>query len=275
EARQTVKKTPHPPTNSHNSNDYEPAAIEQYVLEHSSGFLGYNIDTRPNVARGCPIWTDPTKSSIHDNLQEYRRELDEYNVLLKKHPGSKVKDVRLHLDEGICDTLEVHPKGLEAGIFKSGTLSRVQATGLVEPMLPPMRHPGLCEARGKYLMSMEYLVHDFGAMCRHLKPHSRTVFVDMGAALDFHGGGATPAIYVTHTYGKFGFKFDHIYAYEIRPKPPADVYKRIPDDLRASYHWFNVGVSADPESPNNPLKMIKDNFRKDDFVVVKLDIDTP
>ncbi|KAL3903913.1 MAG: hypothetical protein SGARI_005166, partial [Bacillariaceae sp.] len=130
-----------------------------------------------------------------------------------------------------------------------------------------MRHPGICEDKRKWLMSMDYLVHDFGQMCRKLKRHSRTVFVDMGAALDFHAAGTTPAVYVTHTYHKFGFKFDHIYAYELRIKDPKDVYERIPDDLKSAYHWYNVGVDADPNSPNNPLKMIKDNFNEDDFVV--------
>jgi hypothetical protein len=137
-----------------------------------------------------------------------------------------------------------------------------------------MRHPGICENKDKWKMNMGYLVHDFGAMCRKLKRHSRTVFLDMGAALDFHSSGSTPAVYITHIYKKFGFKFDHIYAYEVRPKDPSDVYQRIPDDLKASYHWFNVGVEADPKSPNNPLKLILENFNEDDFVVVKLDIDT-
>jgi hypothetical protein len=260
------------PSRTRNGN-YEPSAIEQYVMEHSTD-LGYDM-TEPNkMAEGCRIWKDEDASPIYQNLQTYREELDRYNVLLKTHPGSKVTDLRLHLDEGICDTLEVHPNGLERGVFQSGSLSRVARAGLVEPILPPMRHPGICKNKKKWLMSMDYLVHDFGAMCRKLKRHSRTVFVDMGAALDFHAAGATPAVYVTHIYHKFGFRFDHIYAYELRIKDPKDVYERIPDDLKAAYHWYNVGVDADPNSPNNPLRLIKDNFHEDDFVVVKLDIDT-
>jgi hypothetical protein len=43
----------------------------------------------------------------------------------------------------------------------------------------------------------------------------------------------------------------------------------------ASYHWINVGVSADPTSSLNPLKMLLENFNEEDFIVVKLDIDTP
>jgi hypothetical protein len=44
--------------------------------------------------------------------------------------------------------------------------------------------------------------------------------------------------------------------------------------MRASYHWINVGVDADPTSDLNPFKMLLENFDEDDFIVVKLDIDT-
>jgi hypothetical protein len=113
-------------------------------------------------------------------------------------------------------------------------------------------------------------------MCRKLKRTSRIVLVDMGASLDFHGGGPSsmPAVYLTQLYRKFGFKFDHIYAYEVTPQEPAHVFERVPDELMASYHWINVGVSADPTSSLNPLKMLLQNFNEDDFIVIKLDIDT-
>jgi hypothetical protein len=149
----------------------------------------------------------------------------------------------------------------------------------MEPLLPPLRHPEFCfggrKGRGKYKLDMNYVIHDFESFCSSkIQKHSRTVFVDMGAALDFHiqkeRQEVSPAIYITHTYGKFGIQFDHIYAYEIKPKDPAEVYQQIPDDLKSSYHWYNVGVDSNITSSNNPLKLIMENFNKDDFIVVKL-----
>lgn len=84
-----------------------------------------------------------------------------------------------------------------------------------------------------------------------------------------------PAIYLMTIWQKFGFKFDHIYAYEIKRKDPNDVFHRLPDNLKAAYHWINVGVDSDPNSGSNPLKMILDNYNEDDFIIIKLDIDTP
>lgn len=127
----------------------------------------------------------------------------------------------------------------------------------------------------QHLMNMEYLVHDFYSMCLQLKRNSRIVFIDMGASLEFHGKSNSPAIYITQLYSKFGFKFDHIYAYEITQTEPARVFERVPEELMNSYHWINVGVDAEPGAKLNPFTTILNNFNRDDFVVVKLDIDTP
>jgi hypothetical protein len=146
--------------------------------------------------------------------------------------------------------------------------------GFVEPLLPPLRSQEICfdASVRTNLLSMAYLIQDFASLCRKLQPHSRIVFVDMGAALDFHrkAGDMKPAVYITHMYQRFGFHFDHIYAFEMKPKNPVGVYSQIPDDLRAAYHWFNVGVDADPDSRNNPFNMLLEKFNEDDFIVVKL-----
>jgi hypothetical protein len=49
---------------------------------------------------------------------------------------------------------------------------------------------------------------------------------------------------------------------------------KVPDDLKAAYHWINIGVDADPNSGSNPLKMLLQNYDEDDFIIIKLDIDT-
>ena len=124
-------------------------------------------------------------------------------------------------------------------------------------------------------MSLDYLVHDFEAMCNNLKPHSKTVLIDMGASLQFHGGGSQPMIQLMDQYEKFGINFDHIYAFEMTPTDPKKVYENLlPERFMASYHWINVGVTAEEGHKLNPLHSILKKFSPDDFIVVKLDIDT-
>jgi hypothetical protein len=252
---------------------YIPSAIEDYLFQQAEK-LGYNETSDEKKASGCAVWKDPEASPIYSELQTFQSELEDYNNRLLNFNGT-VKDLRKHLnDPEICNTLELHEDGLP-GIFKSGSLSR-SSSGFVEPLLPPLRHPMFCTSGRprKTIYSLAYLVHDFAAMCRKLKPTSRTVLIDMGASLEFHATAEQPAIYLTSLFHKFGFRFDHIYAYEITPNEPAKVFAAIPDELRAAYHWINVGVDADPSSGSNPLKMLLDNYNEDDFIIIKLDIDT-
>jgi hypothetical protein len=254
---------------------YIPASSEKYVRDHALR-LGYDNAKAP--VSTCDIWTDDANAivprSMHDDLVTFREELKDYNRLVETF--KPISDLRLQLApeesniDQVCGLVDMDIKAL----FPSRQLS-MGPSGLMEPLLPPFRHSDFCYSRSrKALLDLNYLVHDFGAMCRKLKRTSRTVLVDMGASLDFHGETTSPAVYLTELYRKFGFPFDHIYAYEVTPKDPAQVFQKVPDHLKASYHWINVGVEKDPASSLNPLKMLLDNFNEDDFIVVKLDIDT-
>lgn len=123
-------------------------------------------------------------------------------------------------------------------------------------------------------MSLDYLVHDFEFMCRKLKPTSKLVLLDLGASLVFQGT-ASPLLTLLRQYEKFGFVFDHIYAFEITKQDPNMVYETLlPEKYISAYHWINVGVSARVGDKLNPLQSIVRKLNEDDFVVVKLDIDT-
>jgi len=65
----------------------------------------------------------------------------------------------------------------------------------------------------------------------------------MGASLSFHGGGDKPIVSLLEVYEKFGFHFDHIYAYELKQTAATDVYnKLLPEKYFTSYHWINAGA---------------------------------
>jgi len=253
---------------------YKGAQVEEYVLEHADD-LGYNSEQNPP---GCSIWRD--ESPILQKLTAFRDDLKRYQQLVHDFPDAS-QDIRTAMKtssiEQVCSELELHPDGLP-GIFTSGQLSFTRS-GWVEPLLTPLRHPEFCgtvqEEKREAFMSLGYLVQDFARMCRSVKPTSKIVLIDMGAALDFHANADSPAIYLTKTYRKFGFHFDHIYAFEIKEKVTQQVYERVPDELMASYHWINLGVDATTDSKFNPLHSILGQFDKDDLVIVKLDIDTP
>jgi len=271
------------------SYQYDPASTEHYVVQHAEE-LGYNPPPG-QYASTCSLFNDPAATSnsrLYQDLSDYLNALDVYNNRidafipkyrdLRKAIQQRMKqDHTITWDEAaneICSSLALHPDGLAGSansIFPPHLLSKTSSCGYTEPLLPPMRHPRFCQGK-KYLMSWRYIVHDFEQMClTQLKPFGRTILIDMGSSFD---RGFTLMDMIA-MYVKFGFRFDHVYAYEITPTDPAKVFSRVPDEIKAAYHFINLGVSSDKNSTMNPFKMVIEDYNEDDFVIVKLDIDTP
>jgi hypothetical protein len=199
--------------------------------------------------------------------------------------NKKNDDVRQIWNKTQCDELYKNNDANLPEIFGS-TLSYFTKYGYVEPLLPPMRHPKWClpppssSTRKKknhppYLLDILYLVHDFAQFCRNIPSHAKTIFVDLGASLqfDFHKK-TTPVLQLLELYRDYGnIRFDHIYAFELKPENPKDVFAKLPRHLFPAYHWINVGINTDVNSPFNPWNLLRDQYVPDDFVVIKLDVD--
>jgi hypothetical protein len=242
-------------------NSYTPSRIESYFLDHGRE-LG--IDSKNEPARGCAAWADPT-SPIATELAAFKQGMKLYQKLAAMQ--GEFTDLRRYIqdDHHICDSLELHPDGLR-GIFLNETLTQTR-NGLLEPLFPPMRDPNFCSVGSQALLSLDYLIHDFASYCRSLKPYSRIILLDIGASLDFHQeqGEAMPVVYLTEIYQKFGFHWDHIYAYEATKTEPAHVFQKVPEKLMHAYHWINVGVDPDKNSKLNPWNMLLQEYNEDEF----------
>jgi len=127
------------------------------------------------------------------------------------------------------------------------------------------------------MASIEYLVHDFGHLCRQMKATSQILLFDLGASLSFGAKKLpSPVLKLVKMFRKFGLPFNHIYAWELNVKDPNTLFKEeLPEYMDAAYHFINVGVSDDPESRQNPFKLLLENYNEDDVIIVKLDIDNP
>ena len=255
-------------------NRYEPCSIEQYFMDHMEAH-GWNATTHSPMV--CDVWKTPnaTTPEIFAQLQAYKRDIEAHTEATKKFKGipNLMKTIQKNAlsRQEICKTVKMHENGL-LGLFPSQQLS-LSTSGYIDPLLPPMRDIYFCEDKQK-LMSMDYLVHDFEAMCHLLKPHSKLILIDMGASLDFHDTNQ-PIVNLLELYEKFGFHFDHIYGFEISKEDPDKVFDLLPEKYLPAYHWINVGVSDKKGHKLNPLDSILRHFDEDDLIVVKLDIDTP
>lgn len=266
----TRGKDKHISSNSDNHKVYVPSTCEKYIVDHAEE-LGYASWTNPS---GCTIWRDinATNEEIYNQLQLYSSDLDIYNEAVRNF--EPIADVMIGIKGGnydVCASLKLHPDGL-IGLFPSKQLSLTKS-GYIEPLTPPMRSHTFCSNK-QNLMSLDYLVHDYETMCRNLKPTSKRVLFDLGASLSFHGTDQ-PIVRLLSEYEKFGFLFDHIFAFEITFNDPIDVYTNLlPEKYFMAYHWINVGVNPEDGNKLNPINSILEKFDEDDFIVFKLDVDT-
>ena len=61
--------------------------------------------------------------------------------------------------------------------------------------------------------------------------------------------------------------------WEIKPVTAKEYWADVPLEMRARMHYYNVPCDTAPDSPFNPLNIVKNMYRPGDFVVIKLDID--
>eukprot|EP00563_Minutocellus_polymorphus_P021393 CAMPEP_0197718452 /NCGR_PEP_ID=MMETSP1434-20131217/2602_1 /TAXON_ID=265543 /ORGANISM="Minutocellus polymorphus, Strain CCMP3303" /LENGTH=311 /DNA_ID=CAMNT_0043303107 /DNA_START=280 /DNA_END=1215 /DNA_ORIENTATION=+ len=244
--------------------------MEDFIMKNATLF-GMDSTGEDGLVPMC----DMLKESSTD-LNRYLRNLEKFNSLVDRFVPLQedIRSMQLNSGKIACDQLLLSNSTDTAALFEPGLISFSSKVGAIEPLLPPLRHPQFCKDSSK-VMNLDYMLHDFPVMCTNLEPSARTIFVDMGASLDFHGESDMPAMYILKLYRKFGFRFDHIYAWEVTPTKPSEVFQKVPPEFFAAYHWMNVGVESDKTSVLNPLEMLAENYNEDDFIVVKLDIDTP
>ena len=102
----------------------------------------------------------------------------------------------------------------------------------------------------------------------------RALLFDAGAA-GFSQGDYSSTRWFLERYAAAGINFDHIYAWEYQPRPGYEFYTGMSPDIIGRFSFYNFGVSAELNATTNPIEIIKRVARPGDFVVYKLDIDTP
>jgi hypothetical protein len=164
---------------------YKAAPAEVWIMNHTEQ-LGL---AQPNTwAPTCTVLTDPAKTPIYQDLNNFVVDLVGYYEKLSTF-HLPIRDLRKNLtetDHSVCDLVKLHPDGLP-GMFAQSKQLSFTSSGWTEPLMPFMRHPKICWAFQHYLMSIDYMVHDFEFLCRKMKPTSRTVFVDMGKSYTLFG----------------------------------------------------------------------------------------
>lgn len=72
-----------------------------------------------------------------------------------------------------------------------------------------------------------------------------------------------------------GIRFDDIFGWEATLLEPTNFWTRVPKLLIPYYHFLNTYISAQVDDAQSVLRVIKQATVEEDFVSLKLDIDTP
>lgn len=121
--------------------------------------------------------------------------------------------------------------------------------------------------------------------CQSRKPKPRTLFFDLGASQGFygvpggvpskmpnHGGGITPSLPLFYRmYADRCLEFDEVFAWEPNTRvSPSAFWGELPAHIQAKVHFYNV-----PVTPTAFVEMLQAVAAREDFVAIKVDIDTP
>ena len=146
------------------------------------------------------------------------------------------------------------------------------------------------------IFDISYLI--FSNHCNLGKKQYKAIFFDLGASIGFagveggvynttpeHGGGLAPSLPLFYRiYDDRCLTFDEIYAWEPNIGVTHEQFwGTLSPDIRAKVRFFEIGVSEGELHeavqgtviPTSFLRMLEATAKPEDFVVVKLDIDTP
>ena len=207
------------------------------------------------------------------------------------------------------------PDGVQSEILSSFEVE--QGSDVIEPLTgvaaPSHLNAMLCSkdtVRHKwqsipYKYDLRYLIlssacpekaNGRNATCRH-RPHgARSRFYDLGCSMPYgernkalreedilHGGGLGPSIATfQELYRRRCIEFDDYYAWEAELKPPERWWAKLPAQLRAKMHFYNVPVAEGTRAQaldgtyqggDSFLNLLMASAQPKDFVVVKIDIE--
>jgi hypothetical protein len=120
----------------------------------------------------------------------------------------------------------------------------------------------------------------YAAAPRSDRPRARLNFlVDMGASTYGNWGGDTTAVgaaWLVERNKRHNLAFDWIVSFEYAKVDPEAIYSSVPASILPHYIYFDRPVESDPNGKWNPWRILRGmGARPEDYVVVKIDIDSP
>jgi hypothetical protein len=218
------------------------------------------------------LWRDNVKDwGEHDYCSHVEKFQQNITYWLETNARLMLTD-RTHVHGNYQD--DVFSAFVRTYVCSGGSHTR---TSWIEPLAFCLRHPKApCDKsvlEGRNYLLLESHVDAKLSVIGHGPP--KAFLFDMGASTYAAGLGGPSQSFLIDAYKQRGISFDRILLWEATPHVPNDIYDKVPRSLHKSYQYINIPVSPEVGDPGNPLEIIKALTQPEDFVAVKLDIDTP
>lgn len=157
---------------------------------------------------------------------------------------------------------------------KQGTRSTIDVP--IEPLVSFLRHPlYLCfSSTEQYRVNKDYMLLAHPGLTNAGSKRIKKYMFDAGASSYRKGAGGASTSWFIETYRKNGVEFDDMFCWEAQGNQQ-QLLREYPFDILLKTHYFVVPVSARKDAFHNILNWIRYKATEEDFVVFKLDIDTP
>lgn len=156
-------------------------------------------------------------------------------------------------------------------------------TSYIEPLVGMLRHPRNSlsekERRPQDVDNKDYMIVDEWALNNLGERWSRqptgSKYFDLGSSTYTQGPGGPSQSWFVDLAEDMCVPVGDSWLWEAKPHDPVSALGIVPGNLKPGYHWFNVPLSAEEGSWDNPLNHLLAKVEYGDPVLLKVDFDTP
>jgi hypothetical protein len=165
--------------------------------------------------------------------------------------------------------------------------------GRIEPLVAALRHPYACckdltnDAHiYTNIIARNFILFDtkdnpsvyglYPSATRHVPVRTaQRLMFDLGARTWPEGYGISQQVFLYQNYLARGITFDRHLLWEAKQATGQQIFDKVPRHLMSRYQFFNMPVNTNFSDPGHPFNVLKQLASPEDYIVMKIDIDTP